>query len=557
MALGIVCLSLEISAQDVVTVSGGSTYSYLTNSAGQITSITNDDGSGVSYEYDTAGNEIGINVYVHGVPLNVRYVQGWNGAMVHSAGLPAIVVSADSNGRTSEVSVHPEISIGEGGEIELQAGGWWYSPPPYTAATLSYNTSGYLTQATTNGGLALQLETPDANGVVHQTLFGSSGNILAQANAVGSSAGVRIVPAQLDAVAAEFGLGSQWADSLTFQSSSDGHLTTAFNASGQAVLYMVNVGAYRVGFSPEGTPLFYDIEPNYEATAEGAGPEVAHDISGVAPNHIIVTASGHAGFYLDHPADGAVYSAWNEMDATGNERQPYALLDTTSTSFLKTHASSDGKHLTARSNLLRQYRSIICVDGFCWTRTWYEWIEEGGSGGGGGGGGGTSGGGTPGGGGTPASKPGNQVTGNPALRAKVDRALKNASDKLKDARCQALLNQRDAIAISNPTAGNRTLLGNMNGRGYSDPSAYLTRALSYVAGTTTKQCPNGNDTKASTNVWSTTIAVCPALNGSSEGWAADFLIHEMLHSLGLPEYPTPGAKTSSQINAEVAAACGT
>jgi ssRNA-specific RNase YbeY (16S rRNA maturation enzyme) len=38
--------------------------------------------------------------------------------------------------------------------------------------------------------------------------------------------------------------------------------------------------------------------------------------------------------------------------------------------------------------------------------------------------------------------------------------------------------------------------------------------------------------------------------------AADYLIHEMLHSLGLDEYPAQGAKTSQQITQEVVAACG-
>ena len=96
----------------------------------------------------------------------------------------------------------------------------------------------------------------------------------------------------------------------------------------------------------------------------------------------------------------------------------------------------------------------------------------------------------------------------------------------------------------------------MKNRGYSDPSVYLTRGLTYVAGTTPKQCPGGSDTKASTNVWSTTIAVCPSFNNGSDPSAAIYLIHEMLHSLGLPESPTQGAKTSAQISDEVRAACG-
>jgi YD repeat-containing protein len=550
-------LPTALFAQNSVTVASGATYTYSTstNTTDRVTSITNDDGSTVAYEYDTLGNEIGINVSVGSALLSVRYVQGWSGRIVYSPGLPAVLVNADSNGRTSDVVVNPRLSISESGQIEVEAGDWWYSPPPpSTAATLTYDTAGYLTQATLNGGLALQLATPDSAGVVQQTLFGSSGNILAQSNAVGSSAGVRVVPAQLDAAAAEFGFGNQWADTLTFQSTADGHLTIAYNSNAQPVLYMVNVGPYRVGFSVDGMPLFYDIEPNYEATAEGTGAEVSPNISGVAPNHIVVTASGHTGFYIDRPADGAIYSAWNEADALGNETQPFAVIDVPSSSSLTMHGSSDSKHLKARGNFIRLYQTIICIGGYCWTRTWSsEWVEPGTAGGGGSGGGGAV---PPGGGGTPASKPGNQVTGDAKLRLKVDRALKTASDKLKDTKCQQLLGQKDAIAIANPAGANRTLLQNMNARGYNDPSLYLTRGLSFVAGLGGKQCPGGSDTKASTNVWSTTVAVCPALNDTSEGMAAVYLIHEMLHTLGLPEYPTPGAKTTQQITDEVRAACG-
>src|ERR1041385_7167352 len=258
-----VCLPVAAFAQNAVTVASGGTYTYSTTTAGQVASIANDDGSQVVYHYDANGDEIGISVpFGRNTSLSVRYV----GGIVYAPGLPAIIVYSDGNGRTSEVTVHPDTIINESGGIELDASNWWESPS--TAASFSYDTNGYLAQATLNGGLALQLAAPNA-GVVHQTLFGSAGNILAQSNAVGSTGGVRVIPAQLDAVAAEFGLGSQWADTLSFQSSADGHLTTAFDANGQPVLYLLNAGAYRVGFSPDGTPLFYDIEPNYASDEIG------------------------------------------------------------------------------------------------------------------------------------------------------------------------------------------------------------------------------------------------------------------------------------------------
>jgi hypothetical protein len=53
-----------------------------------------------------------------------------------------------------------------------------------------------------------------------------------------------------------------------------------------------------------------------------------------------------------------------------------------------------------------------------------------------------------------------------------------------------------------------------------------------------------------------TVTVCDKIRQYSDSLAADFLIHEMLHSLGLAEYPTSGALTSQQINNLVFAACG-
>lgn len=551
------CFPAALFAQNVVTVSSGATYTYSTDNSGQITSITNDDGTQDAYEFDAYGSIIGINVFAGNTVLNVRYIQSGSGQIVDAPGLAAIVVNADSNGRTSEVVVHPEISVGEGGELEVEAGGWWYSPPPpSTAATLAYGTNGYLTQATLNGGLALQLTAPDSAGIVHQTLYGSTGNIVAQANASGSIPGIHNVPAYLDAVASEAGLGSQWADSLSFETSADGHLTTAFNSSSQPVLYMVNIGEIRVGFSPQGTALFYDVMPTYEATVgtlnEGDPLDVAPQMAAVSPNHIVVTASGHTGFYMDHPADGAIYSAWNELDASGNETQPYAVLDMTFSSSLKMRGASDGKRLTSRGNLLRLYQTTVCVGNYCWTRTWSsEWNEGGTSGGGGSAPPGYTV--PPGSGGTAGTKPGNNVPGIPG--AKVARAIPNAKEKLKDPKCQALLNQGDLYSLLDPGV-TRSLLWNMQARGFTDPGAYL-NSLDFRLGMSSADCPGGSNTNASTKPFSALIHICPGFSNATEGLAADYLIHEMLHSLGLPENPpTKGAKSSSQINDMVRAACG-
>jgi len=550
VALGIVCVSLEISAQNVVTVSNGATYSYLTNSTGQITTITNDDGSGVAFDYDSAGTEVGTSVQAGPMWLTVRHVVLGNTGYVAAMGLPALQINHDALGRTIDITADPNIHIDQGGEIVVEASNpSWFAPHSWTAASFTYDTAGRLTSTTLSDGLSLQLGTPDGAGIVHQTLYGAQGNTIAEASAVGAARGVRIVPAHLDAVAAGLGFGHQWAESLTFETTASGYLTTAFDADHSPVLYLVDVGPYRVGFSTDGTPLFYDVQPSYESISEASGEEPAPLLAGVAPNHIVVVADGRAGFYLDHPADSALYSAWTELDTSGNAVQPFAVLEPSSSSSLSmdtnaTRRSSTHPHLVAAPDFIRFYNTTVCVNGYCWTRVWSEWVEENSGGGGAGSGGGS---GPPAAGGNPGAAKGNQIKGDPQMSAKVNRALTNAKNKLNSARCRALLDQ----------LGNWGKLSDvMKGRKFNDPAAYMNQAMSYLRGElNTKQCKDG-DTRASTTVGSYVVYVCPGFTNSAEGMAADYLIHEMLHSLGLDEYPAQGAKTSQQITQEVVEACG-
>jgi YD repeat-containing protein len=353
VALGIVCMSLEISAHNVVTVSDGSTYSYLTNSTGQITSITNDDGSGVAFEYDSAGTEVGTSVQAGPMWLTVRHMVVGNISYVAAMGLPALQINHDALGRTIDITADPNIHIDEGGEITFETSNLsWLAPHSWTAASFTYDSTGRLTSTTLSDGLLLQLGVPDAAGMVHQTLYGAQGNTIAEASAVGAARGVRIVPAHLDAVAAGLGLGHQWAESLTFETTASGYLTTAFDANHLPVLYLVDVGPYRVGFSTDGTPLFYDVQPSYESISEASGVEPSPLLAGVAPNHIVIAADGRTGLYLDHPADSALYSAWTELDTSGNTVQPFAVLEPSSSSSLEittngNRRSSSHPHLIA------------------------------------------------------------------------------------------------------------------------------------------------------------------------------------------------------------------
>lgn len=110
--------------------------------------------------------------------------------------------------------VDPNIGIDDGGALTLNASD--EGPVAYTAASFLYDPNGYLASASLNDGLTLQLDAPDTTGVVHQTLFGSSGSVLTQTAALGSGRGVRVVPSQLDAVTREIGLDSDWGNTYSF-----------------------------------------------------------------------------------------------------------------------------------------------------------------------------------------------------------------------------------------------------------------------------------------------------------------------------------------------------
>jgi hypothetical protein len=152
-----------------------------------------------------------------------------------------------------------------------------------------------------------------------------------------------------------------------------------------------------VGYTPDGTAVFYDFSPAYSVANDPAA-DPATKVAGVAPTQIVMTADGATGMYNDRPAEGALYGAW--IDAAGatlfgrlTSEEPASFRRMASQSFLR--ASRIG------TNALIMRTSEGCVDDYCWKNTWYEWVEGGGSSGGGSG--------PPSGGGHPPAKTGNLI----------------------------------------------------------------------------------------------------------------------------------------------------
>jgi len=299
---------------------------------------------------------------------------------------------------------------------------------------------------------------------------------------------------------------------------------------------MVDAGPFRVGYTPDGTAVFYDFTPNY-----GVGDDPAVDpaakVAGVAPTQIVMTANGATGMYNDRPAEGAVYGVWNDAAGVAHFGR---LIPEEMENFRRMASQSSVRAPKIGTNALVRHKSTVCVNDYCWVNYWYEWVEDGGSFGGGG---------TPSGGGRSPSRTGNQVN-DPKMRAATDRALNKAKDKLKNPDCLALFNRIGT--------NGKPLIDVMHERQHNDPGAYLTKYLKYETGSTsnTSNDCKGNP-KASTTVYGSRIAICPAfINPVNDGWNAVYLIHEMMHTLGQGEAPAPGQPTSAQLNQDVNAACG-
>lgn len=549
---------LASADDEVVPGSQGGSYS-LNMNGDQVASVTNDDGSVIQYQYDLSGNPSGMTVMVNGVSLTVNYGTGGNGGgWLYAAPLPPLFHTADVHGRTVAATLYPGMWMDNGGwEFDTNA------HPPIPVASFVYGESGHVSAVTLSNGLSMQLDstlesegsppwgTPATPSVlVSQTVYGSDGTLLATATPAGGTNAMRVAPTQLDAVATQLGLGANWAETLTFTRSANGQLTTVRDwTTGEVKLYLVDVGEFRVGYTPGGTPVFYDFTPNYSAAEEfEADPSIK--VAGVAPTQILMTAAGATGMYNDRPAEGAVYGVWN--DAAGVTHFGRLTTEPESSRRMASQSVRPGK---MRTNSYVRHTATVCAGGQCWNTFWFEYQDDygggGGSGGGGGGGGGGSGGpaGPPVGGGASAGKTGNQIKDS-KLHASVERALTKAKQKLQNQQCRELFNRNGTI-----DGKTSPLIDVMHDRQYTDPSAYLTKYLTYVGGDS-DDC--AGFVQASTKVGQSRVAVCGTfLSSGGDGWNAVYLIHEMMHSLGQGENPPmAGQPTSAQLNQQVSAACG-
>jgi hypothetical protein len=134
----------------------------------------------------------------------------------------------------------------------------------------------------------------------------------------------------------------------------------------------------------------------------------------------------------------------------------------------------------------------------------------------------------------------------PKIRREMEQPVKIALAKLESRECLSIL------ADFKDPAGN-TLEANLSTLGITG-SAYMSM-LAFYSGTGLRRCDK-RTTVVSTSPGSRAVFVCQAqfreVERQDTGYAANLLVHEMLHSLGLAENPP----TSTEITEKVIERCG-
>lgn len=466
------------------------------------------------------------------------------------AGLPAITYVSDSDGLLSEVRM---------GGRSIVSYDW--SEEPYAVAVRFFNRWSIDTSVMPDGSAMQQVIDPARR-------KNGSSVILPRARQLGRPTML------LDAVAADLGLAPGWEEGQEVTSANDVKL----RANGKTInikFHSVGQGV-RVGES-EGKAVLWDLD-------------LPLDLKGllgqIVPSRLIVTSAGSVHLAADGRTIDAFDGIWTS-DPAGGRVTLRKQLDTSvaqATSRRAAHATmtdaavADADGMAAPSGDVHAEMMWICG----MTMYWISWSDSAGnwwyetyyrptycvSGDGVGGCsvsgleprsmsgrpvtglfcGGDDGGGAPSGGNTS-----NNQIADPTLHAAVDNAKGNAIGKLQSAQCQAVIrNNKNAAGFS---------LWDVMGMYAPDPATYITTQITFVKGDGTVDGAR-QVIPCSIYDWLAwvvvpgvhTVNVCGALASVTVGKGGATIIHEMLHTLGLPENAPD--MSSDQITEMVRNACG-
>lgn len=286
-------LSLAASQLRIAEVTDSGTY--FADEAGRYVRLDGTDGVIVDYLYDTPepnAQQSGVTVRANAkCSFTVR-----NGDQeIAVAGLPKLTWLSGDEGRTASVMADGRL-----------------------LARFDYTTDGYASRISLPGSFTWKFSAPDASHRVHQSVEDATGKVISGAVVkAGSNAETLGRRGVWDAAAQEIGVNLA---TITYESSPTGELDTARDAQGNVVFYVVYAPSCDVAFSPSGKPLFYDLKVD---PFGGVGypdsclitSKASEGLHGAIPDHVLLTAHGAVGLYIEDPANGAIVSAWT--DAAG------------------------------------------------------------------------------------------------------------------------------------------------------------------------------------------------------------------------------------------------
>jgi hypothetical protein len=477
----------------------------------------------------------------------------WNGLTLHAGGRAHTI---HSSGSTVEADNMPPVTIerdDRGRDIAVRRGA-------DVVAAISYDTSGQV-QRLTLGAMTLDFAMQN-NGVV-ETLA-ANGKLLVTRVAHPEAKHPLPVSLSLDPVMDRLGLSPEWRNSVRVRHNATGAFLSVSNGQSGLVAEIVQFGAMSAAFDAKGSPLFYDLALRYSARLPAiVGGDTAGDVTtalnGVVPNHLIVPTTGNASAYVQAPGDGAISSIWTlsaggvpsfrfrVYHESGRAGAASRALHPASTSVSDMFAVPDRRFTPLMIWQCGSYEYWTCdssgYSGYCGNEYEPQYCDTGG-----GGGGYTpppdDTGGAPGGG----TGTGNQVTGDPDLRMKVNAALNSAYTKFRNTRCS-----QDLFNDTKLTDGSTSLASVLAQRG-TDAATWL-NSLTFVNGGSSGTCATA---PAWTLVNGTTVDVCTSFKTYGSTAGAVLVIHEELHTLGLtekPQYPD-AARTSGEITDLVMQYCG-
>jgi len=474
---------------------------------------------GDEYLLDSQGREVGLVTWMDGTRLEVLVTQ--EGVVTAPGMWPATKVVSD-DGRLAAV---------EG--------------PQGVLVAFSYDSAGVVDQVDVPGVAKMGIQSMGEAGV-RQELFSSSGEVIAESTTPQGFGALDTHLVNLDPVAIDLGLRPDWMQFVRAKWNDSGTAATLVDLDGNALLYLAVYGPVIVGFDLSGSAMFYDLDLSAELLGEGT--------SGQVPSRVFLTADGRVGIHTLAPQFEAVAGCWSSLDEDGSVlvhvRTVHAAAETT---------AAAGGLVVHAENLAICRSTTVCTyhepDHTLWGCDYYfYWCEVGGGGGGclDCGGGGTAGGG---GGGGSSHYFLNRVP-RQDIRATVDAAITRAVSKLANPTCAAVFSRFTNHVP--PFSDNETAQDVLSRHNLS-PQEWMTQRMIFYGGAGQARCQGSASYAFVPSPGSRIVRVCDNYLSlrPMPGEAANTLIHEALHTLGLGESPGhQNQPTSTQIAAAVREACG-